>query len=441
MMERLNERLKAAFSRDDGTRLLASMVLATMLWGWVSLVTDPEVTQTFGNLTIQADPLESDLLLVTPLPTISVRLTGPESVIEDVSTSEITVSIDTASIDEPGLYALPIRVQAPDGVRRKQPSQSTVSVEVEQTRTANFDLQYDYPDLAENDSRQVGQLRPEVSQVTVSGPASDVERVVQVELPIEIGARTQEFTDTFVPVALDADGVEVPEVTITPERIEVTVPVSQRGRSVAVLAETQGTPAEGYEIVDRRINPPTVLVDGPAEVLSSSITVLTEPVALEGATRTVTQRVPLDPDSLPAEVVVIQPADGMVEVTIQIDQRGVNQTLPDQAVVPIGLAPGLAATIEPASVAVSVVATESQLAALEATDITIGVDLAGLGPGTYVLMPAVSVPANMRWVQTDPARVTVTIQPAGAAQATPEGTPRASPEAGARRGLPVRVRA
>lgn len=441
MRERLKERLRAAFTRDDGTRLIASLVLATMLWGWVSLVTDPDVTQVFGNLAIQHDPLGPALLLVTQLSPVTVRLTGPESVIEDVSTSEIVVSIDTSSIDRPGSYTLPIRVEAPDGVRKMETLPPTVSVDVEETLAADFPLQSRLVDLPESDPRRVGQLQPQVSEVTVSGPKNDVERVAEVVLPIEVGTRTQEFTGSFEPQALDAAGNPVPEVTIAPQRISVTVPLTQRGRSVAVLAAVEGTPADGYEVVDRRINPSSVLVDGPPDVLSSSITVLTEPVDITAAMHNVTLRVPLDLESLPEGVTVIQPADGTVEVVVQIDLRGVNQSLPDQRVVPVGLAEGIAVTIEPASVAVTVVATESQLQSLAANDIRISVDVAQLGLGTYTVTPNVSVPANMRWVQVDPPDVTVTIALAASTPATPDASPAASPRAGAVGVVPAMRRA
>src|SRR5262245_4717557 len=101
MLDRLRDLLAGRFTRADATRLIASLVLATLLWGWVSLVTDPEITKTFPNLPLVTEPLADDLVIVTDLPAITVRLTGPESVLEDITSDEITVSIPTGDIDEP----------------------------------------------------------------------------------------------------------------------------------------------------------------------------------------------------------------------------------------------------------------------------------------------------------------------------------------------------
>ena len=54
---------------------------------------------------------------------------------------------------------------------------------------------------------------PEVSEVTVSGPKRLVDNVARVVLPVDIGDRTDDFTADFVPVALDAAGQPIPEVS------------------------------------------------------------------------------------------------------------------------------------------------------------------------------------------------------------------------------------
>jgi YbbR domain-containing protein len=427
MLNQLRARLTGRFSREDVIRLIASLVLATLLWGWVSLVTDPEVTRSFGPYTPDYEPLEGDLLLVGSIPDVVVRLTGPESVIEDVTIDEIAVSIDTSEIDEPNEYTLPIRVTAPDGVRKRQAVPTSVKIFVERTQTAIFPLEPEVVDQPQNDPRQVGQLVPEVTEVTVTGPQSAVERVTQVRLPIEIGDRTRDFEAEFTPIALDQAGRTVAEVAIAPDRVRVHVPISRRGRSVAVIPQVQGVPAIGFEEVARTSIPSSVQVNGPPEVLASSVTVLTQPLDITGATDTVTERVPLDLTSLPDGVEVVEPADGMVDVVVQIDQRGVNQALPDQEIVVVGLGQGLAASAEPETVAVTVVATQEQLEALEAGDIVVTVDVTGLEPGSHQLAPGVIVPANMRWVRTEPAVVTVTIEPVPETDGTPPASPEPSP--------------
>ena len=414
MIERAWAFLQARFTRADAARLVSSLILATMLWGYVSLITDPEETQTFSGLTITTplEGLDDNLILTSQLPEISVRLTGPESVLEDIMPGDVTVSVDTDDIDGP-IEGQEMRVQidTPDGIRRSVANPPFVTVSIaERAEPRVFTLE-DMPVLQEPTSAayQVGAISPSVSTVTVSGPAPDVERVASVQLPIDIGNHTQTFDETFTPVALDADGNPIPEVQIQPERIPTNVQIAQRGRQVAVLVDIIGQPASGYQEDERRVIPLNVVLDGPREILDSIITVYTEPVDISNATEDVSVPVAIDQSLLPEGVTVLQPTSGQVQVIVQISSIGSPQALPGQSVMVTGLPSGFSASVEPAEIAVVVDASTEQVALLQTGDIIVSVDASGLTAGTYQLRPSVGVPPDMSWIRTDPEFVSVTI--------------------------------
>jgi YbbR domain-containing protein len=143
---------------------------------------------------------------------------------------------------------------------------------------------------------------------------------------------------------------------------------------------------------------------------------------VSGATDDISQRIGLE---LPEGVRVVEPADGLVQVYVQIGQRAVRQPLPGQVVKIVNLAPGLTAEWEPREVTVVVVAAADVLSRLTADDVLIQVDLDGLGPGDYDIQPSVILPPNVQWISTDPSTVHVTIRRAAATTAASpsEGTP------------------
>ena len=91
--------------------------------------------------------------------------------------------------------------------------------------------------------------------------------------------------------------------------------------------------------MDRLVNPNTVLVDGPSDVLDSMITVNTDVVDISGAKDDVTVRVKIV--GLPANVKILEPQAGQVDVVVQVRQRGVQQPLPSQQVQVVDLGPDL----------------------------------------------------------------------------------------------------
>ncbi|MBA3529814.1 MAG: hypothetical protein H0T91_11015, partial [Propionibacteriaceae bacterium] len=298
----------------------------------------------------------------------------------------------------------------PDGVRESSADPSFVPIAIsaraaprEVTLTTRI---VDQPEAA---TLVVGALEPDVSMVTISGPTSAIDRVVKVELPVEIGDHRTDFRESFVPVALDADGAQIPEVEIQPDQVSTDVSVTLRGHQVAVFVDVTGQPASGYQVVEQRTIPLSIVVDGPDEVLDSIVYVYTQPVDITNATEDVSTTVAIDQESLPEGVRILTPTSGEVQVIVQISQQASPQTLPGQTVQVTGLDPGFDASSEPAEIDVIVETSTQQITRLQPGDIVVSVSASGLGPGTYRLRPSVSVPPEMSWIRTDPELVTVSI--------------------------------
>ena len=413
--------LPGRLSTSDLVRLAASLVLAVLLWGWVTEVQDPIRTEVFAGLTIAIPQLPEALRVVGDVEPVTVAIEGPRSVVDDVEPEDLEPRLDLDDVDGEGAFTVDVEVSEPDGTRSVRIEPAEVSIVVEAITAERFDLVVvrEQPD---DGTRRIGQVEQEVSEVTVSGPRSRVDRVRRVILPIAIDDQATDFSDRFAPVAQDALGSRIPEVTIVPDRVSASVQVSTQGKSVAVIPQVIGDPAVGFEISGRTSDPQQVLVDGPADVLDDLISVLTMPVDVSGATDTVTDRVGIE---TPSNVRVFEPADGMVSVEVQVRQAGVSQPLPGQTVVVVGLAEGLRAAVEPRTLDVVVQASESILGGLSADDIFVQVDARGLGPGTYQLPASVAVPPNVEWIRTEPDTVTVTIT--GPPSSTPSGLGGLSP--------------
>jgi YbbR domain-containing protein len=421
-MAHVREWLETRFTSSDLLRLASSLVLALLLWGWVTTREDPETTRTYSNVTVEVGELNGNLVVVSALPNAQIRLIGPRSVMEDIETTDVSARLDLDSVDKPGIYNVSIIVSAPDGVWRRQSTPARMQIQVEESVAKQFSI---VPEVAGDvgPNRRVGQIVPEVSDVTVRGPSSVVARVARVVLPVTIGSQTRDFVGSFTPEARDKDGQAVTEVSISPASITATVPIEAAGKSIAVFTQLVGTPAPGLDVLDRAVNPSTVLVEGPKELLDSLVFVQTQPVDITGATGPVSRRVGLE--GLPEGVRVIDPADGRVEVSVQIGQRGVRQELPGLQVDVINLGSELLADVTPGDVTVVVVTSADVLAQLKAEDLIVQVDVSGLGPGEHLLRPIVSLPPNVQWISTDPAVVAVTIRQVAAA--TSNASPVASP--------------
>jgi YbbR domain-containing protein len=395
-------------SGDVLFRAVASLALAFLLWAWVTTQRDPPETRLYADLTLQAPTLEEPLQIAGELPRVTVEVIGPRSVVDDISRAGLRPSLDVSEIDGPGNYQVPVVVDLPAAAQAESVTPSRIALVVDETITETFHLDL-LPAQIDDPTRRIGEVVPAVSEVTVSGPERLVTNVARVVLPIDIGDRTDDFTAQFVPIAQDAAGQPIPEVGILPAAVETAVEVDQRGRSVPVLVQTAGNPAAGYEVVGSVANPATVLLDGPDETLANILSVVTQPVDIEGASDTVSSRTELQ--ELPPDVRVVNPIDGSVVAVVQIRPRGVTQLLRDLPVTVTDVPEGYMAAVEPQAIGVLVFATEETTANLRGDDIAVSVSAEGRGAGRHQLRPNVTVPPEVQWLRTEPETVVVALTP------------------------------
>ncbi len=419
------DRVREYLTREIALRILASLALALILWALVTIRQDPETDRAFAEVEVQALSLDDSLVILDELQPVRVELSGPRSDVNPIDGAALVANIDFSSVNDPGTYQLPISLDVPDGVWRSEVTPSTATVEVERSESRPFRLAPLVADLDENSLRTVT-VHPDEEQVTVTGPTSLLDSIEQVVLPVEVSGGTQTFQDVYVPEARDDEGNIIEGVTLEPAVVEATVRVSARGKSVAVLATITGSPAPGYEVAERTINPQFVIVDGEEAVLDTLVALTTEPIDVSGADASFNQTVRIA--DLPDGVQILQPSSGEVEVLVQITQRGVRQSLPSQQVTIVGIGTGLEAAVTPEEITIEVVAPEEALSALDTSTLQVIVDATGLGPGTYAVRPSVIMPPRVQWVTTFPAEVALTITDAPDESVSEAATMAATPE-------------
>lgn len=402
------ERLPFEITKAHLLRFAIALALSTFLWGWIAQMTDPIVTRNYREMEIEVPSLEDSKVIVTTLPSVIVQVEGPESEFDDLNRTDMRVYLDTSSVEGPGEYRLPLIVEAPDTSARISAEPGQVQVQIDELVSNLMPLQAQST-LPEDDPRTISEIVPEVSQVTVSGPSSAVERVSEVVLPVSLDNRNESFTDIFTPYAIDANGQRVSEVEVLPTQISTLVEIESRGKVISVIPVVNGAPAEGFSVQQRAVIPDTIVVDGPPDALDSLLFINTLPVDITGASDNVSEMVGLA--DLPLGVSVVDPVEGLVEVRVALEDISSSaQTLSNLPVTAVNVPEGVSASIEPRTIAITVDGPGTTLAEMESSDVRVVVDVGGLEPGTHELTPQVFLPQGVTWTSTTPETVVVTIE-------------------------------
>ena len=406
-------------------RLLTALMLALLTWGWIMELTDPIIKTTHTEVEIAQPELENDLVMITNLPRGSLTVEGPESEVAKINRSLLSLHLDISDVDAPGEYRLPVIVEAPDTSNRITVDPRTILVQIDQVTSRVIPIEIQETS-SEDATRQVNNITTDVSQVTVSGPSSAVDRVVTVILPVTVEAQVTSFSEYFTPYAVDENGQRVSEVSVLPGQLLTRVELQTRGKLVTVIPVTVGQPAEGYSIQQRAVIPTSILVEGPEELLDELLFVNTEPVDISGASQSVSSRVGLA--DLPEGVSVVEPASAQVEIRVAIqDSSATTQTLQNLPVSVLNVPEGYTATVVPESVDVTVQGSVTSLANMTTDDIRIVVDVDGLDEGEHMLRPVVALPNNgVMSTGTNPSSVTVILEPTSDGAGTLRGTQEAT---------------
>jgi YbbR domain-containing protein len=279
-----------------------------------------------------------------------------------------------------------------------------------------------------------GSPQIEPIEVTVSGPESAVQQVVQVRASLDITGMIESFHRSIVLEALDENENPVSNVTITPKTANISQPISLLGgfKNVVVRVVTKGQVANGYRLTNILVSPPTVTLfsDNPQLVDEIPGYVDTLPVDLSNLSDDIEINVGLN---LPDGITLVREPSVLVQVSVAAIEGSLTLSLPVEV---IGLSPGLTVSISPAVVDVIVAGPLNILDQLSASSFRVVLDLTGLPPGVYQRSPVVDLyPDQVRIQTTLPETLEVTIEeeptptPNPTESTTPqaEGTPAATP--------------
>ncbi|HIC56771.1 MAG TPA: hypothetical protein EYO94_05175, partial [Acidobacteria bacterium] len=199
-------------------------------------------------------------------------------------------------------------------------------------------------------------------------------------------------------------GVEV--IQVIPATITAALERAGVPRTVPVVPDIEGQPAEGFAVGRISTVPESVEIVGPRSLLDSVVEAITEPVSIEGSDERVQALVTIGV----SDRVLRLRTPSSAEVTVEIVPAPVERNMQGVTISSRNLEPDLEVLFEPSSIAVGVRGSEALLQAMEEGEIEAFIDLAGLSAGRYNLPVTVVSSADLGITHIDPPNVLVVLQ-------------------------------
>jgi YbbR domain-containing protein len=246
-------------------------------------------------------------------------------------------------------------------------------------------------------------------QVVVSGSEDLVSRVSVAVASVDLSGAVSDVRQSYRLVPRDDAGFIVEGVTLDPSSVDIEVKVEQKrfSRLVVVSPSLRGSPAAGYNVTAVEVDPVSVTLLGPLELLSVTSFVVTSDIDITGATSDISRIVNIV--GVPSGVSIS--GSNAVSVRVRISAGEGEATY--------GVAPqwtGLASDLRVVSITSLVeVVLKGELPTLRNVSpdqVTVSVDLSGFGAGSYRLEPQVNAPSGLEVADISPTSVEVVLESA-----------------------------
>lgn len=373
---------------------LTALILAITVWIIAVTASDPTEDRLYPfTVPVEVIGQNAGLVITSDIPSsISLRLSAPQSVWNILNNQQASVRalVDLSGL-EAGTHVVEVQIQiSATPVKVISYSPNTITIRLENLASRVMQIS-----LVTIGDPAVGYLAEdpvlETDQVTVTGPASQVNLVQEVRATLDINQAYDNINRTINLLVLDASENVIEDVNLSPERITVQQDINQRYgyRNVVVTVQVEGQVADGYRLTNTSVFPPlvTVFSSDPQVVNELPGYVNTVPLNLSGLKDDVDISLPLN---LPDGVSVV---DDRTSVLVRLSVAAVQSSLP-LANVPVevtGLSPLLSAKLSPQTVTIILSGPLPLLDAINYDDIRVVIDMTDYEVGTYQLEPVVEL--------------------------------------------------
>lgn len=266
---------------------IISLLCAILLWFYVSAVESPTSEKNIDSVAVtlrNKDVMMSETglsVISNSLYEANIVLAGKKSTLNKVDYEDITATIDLSKLTEAGTYELPISVDAPAGTTVVSTTPRYITVSIDKTVAKSFDIE---TDIYYSTTYEIGeciitdnQSKP-LTAATVSGPATDVERINSVVARADFGVINSSVEAKTDLICLDINGEEISNLNVimSPKSVIIRQPVFMTKTLPLVASQADNTFSSSQ--ISFSVKPSKVEVKGDPKILNELDAISLDPI-------------------------------------------------------------------------------------------------------------------------------------------------------------------
>ncbi|MBC2356459.1 YbbR-like domain-containing protein [Listeria welshimeri] len=292
-------------------------------------------TEVIENVPVKVYYDKTNLYISGVPETVTVTLSGPRSIVQSAKAQQdftVYADLKNASI---GTQEVKLKVKDASDRLKVKINPATVNVNVQEKVTKKFSVDVELSKSVVADGYQAGTPIIDPKKVSITGAKDTIEQIAYVKATLENdGKHKSEFTDKATVSVFDSNLNKL-DVDVSPQEVEVTVPVEKVGKSVPIKIKQEGTPESDIEISSMTPDKVEVVVVGDDTVLDKikEIEIPIDVTKIKADTvKEVTVPVPtgaksVQPTTIEVKIKTVKKSEATNKTTISKEE---NTTSPDE---------------------------------------------------------------------------------------------------------------
>lgn len=247
--------------------IIISFIIAIVIWFSATQMNQTQIKRIFSDVEVtfrNTDSLERKSLTIVDVKstTVDVTLKGYYSDLRNISSDELSATVDVNSITEAGTFQLtPVLSGYSNDV--SVAGTDAVEVVVERIATKGITANIEVVGTPREGYAFVEELTEYNPEINIQAPKSVADAVTGAKLVLDVTDKASTFNATLNVIFLDSAGNEISNSSITSDVESINVrAVIYRQVTVPVIYDGYivGSPASGYRIVSTNVLPSEVTV-------------------------------------------------------------------------------------------------------------------------------------------------------------------------------------
>lgn len=379
---------------------LVAIPLAIMLWLYVVTVVSPNSNRVIRDIPITFEGTilleERELIMTEGGGTASLKLSGDRVNLSKLTSENVRVIADLsqASITTPGEYTVPLSVVLPTNSGKvtydfvdKAKSQIDISVAKLVTKTVSVELDIGNEEAKDGYFFDSTAALADPAEITVSGPDFEIDTVYKAVIDCTDISKLEETVVEQRPILLkqeDGSLSDITNTTVSQTQATVSLPI-QKYKQLTVSADFKdGGGAVGSNVSAIQFSPDTIIVRGSSNQIDNLDDVLVVGT-IDLAKVIATNSTKSFPITLPNG---IKNVNGVDEVTVSFTLVGLrtqSYLVYADRITLLNTPQNAKIEVNMEKIAVKLRGPEADIAAINADDIRISLDLSGVTKSGEVL--------------------------------------------------------